>query len=257
MKVNSIKPVKYDPQALFVFENNYIYHITLESPNASPKSVISQTTKAKINPHTSPIPAGCNSVIVRLSNTDPKTGINNANRVENEVACMTLARQALAGSVYSHIIPDIYAWQSISEGQGFIMMQFMEGEVPNKALKKMGLDAKSVVFRQMAEILALIQKFEIPKTIESFGGLKVNLDGEAISAEMTLRVGEPSASYGDLIRSLVAGKLEEADNNPVIKGWNENKLRTRLDRFIKFGLPQMLENLENQRKVLVHSDFSK
>jgi len=55
----------------------------------------------------------------------------------------------------------------------------------------------------------------------------------------------------------LAGKLKEADNNPVIKGWNKNGLRPRLDKFMEIGLPQILEILKDQRKVLVHSDFSK
>ncbi|KAG9240235.1 hypothetical protein BJ878DRAFT_537243 [Calycina marina] len=252
LKVNSIKPVKYDPETIFSERLGPSTHMR---PN--PYSVISsQANKAVIHPGTSPIPVGCNSVIMRLYNKDPKTGINNANRAENEVACMSLARQALAGSAYSCIIPDIYTWASISQGQGFIMMQHMPGEVTNKALNKMDIDDKSAVFRQMADILALIQKFELPKTIEAFGGLTFNDKAHATSAQMTLRVGGPSTSCRDFIRSMLAGKLEEADNNSVIEGWNENKLRPSLDKYLEVGLPHILDHLKNERRVLLHSYFT-
>lgn len=45
------------------------------------------------------------------------SGFNNANRVENEVAALTLARQALKDE-FPSLIPAIYAWKSAKNEQG-------------------------------------------------------------------------------------------------------------------------------------------
>jgi len=205
---------------------------------------------------TSPIPAGTTSLVFRLSNDHPGTGLNNTNRVENEVAFISLVRKALLGSKYSQIVPNIYSWASVSSGQGYTMQQFMSGTMPDKVLDTMSLDEKTVIRSQIAEILALMQKLVIPDTVNSLGGLTFDKAGNIISAQMTILKGGPFDSYEDLVSFMFESQLKESDDSVVIDGWKPNGTRGRIDAFVQQGLEKLFDGLDT-RKVLVHSDFSK
>ncbi|TWU72494.1 hypothetical protein ED733_001605 [Metarhizium rileyi] len=234
LEAASIEPVEYDINGPPFSYNNFIYLVTLSSPTTtSIKIKSSQSSKLKAG--TVPIPADTTSLIFRLANPNPLTGLNNTNRVENEIAFMTLVRQALAKSKYSHIVPEVYAWASTSSGQGFSIQQYMRGTMPDRGFENLSLQDKSVVLGQMAEILALLQQIKIPKTLEKFGGLKFDQYGEVVSAQMTVYKGEPCTTYKDLLRAIFRVKLQEADENPVIQGGKENG---------------------NVQRVLVHSDLT-
>jgi hypothetical protein len=202
-----------------------------------------------------PVPVNTKCLIFKLSNHNPLTGMNNTNRVENEVAFMSLARQALAGSKYSHVVPDVYAWASVASGQGFTLQEYMPGIMPDKVFKDIGLAGKAAVLAQMADILALLQKFQVPQTIDKFGGLKFDENGNIVSAQMTTYKGEPRATYQDLIRSIFDVKLEETDDNPVMQGWRDKGVRARLDKFIDSRVEEIVKDHKDPKKVLVHSDF--
>ncbi|TDZ19140.1 hypothetical protein Cob_v007914 [Colletotrichum orbiculare MAFF 240422] len=72
---------------------------------------------------------------------------------------------------------------------------------------------------------------------------------------MTLFAGAPSPTYTGFLRNIFNVKLREADDNPVIQGWREGGVRSRLDTFIDGGLAKALADLE-QTKTLVHADFT-
>lgn len=249
----NIKTVEYDMHSKHP-HNNYIYLVTLESPLSTAITVRTPYSN-EAQTGTVPVPMHTKSLIFKLSNSDPRTGMNNANRVENEVAFMTLAQQALLGSKYSHIIPDVYAWVSVATCQGFTAQEYMPGIMPDKVFKDLGLEGKSVVLAQMADILALLQKYPVPQTIDNFGGLKFDENGKIVSAQMTIYKGEPSATYQDFIRSIFDVKLQETDENPVMQGWRDKGIRKRLDTFIDSRLGDILKDHRHPTKVLVHSDF--
>ncbi len=165
--------------------------------------------------------------------------MSNTNRVENEVAAMSLVRQALAASKYRDIVPDIYSWGSTATGQGFTVQQYLPGTILDRPLKHLSLADKTIVFGQMAEILVLLQRFEVPKTINQFGGLKFDESGNVVSGQMSIYKGEPSATYKGFIRAIFGVKLQEADENPVIQGWTEKGVRTRLNRFLDVQLEKI------------------
>ena len=74
-------------------------------------------------PGTVPLPENSTSVIMRLANADPRTGVNNTNRVENELADTCPRPAALANTKYSHIVLGVYTWTAMSSGQGFSMQK--------------------------------------------------------------------------------------------------------------------------------------
>lgn len=255
IQATSIEPVEYDMNGPFPY-NNFIYRVTLSSPTTATVKIKSPESD-QVQPGTAPCPAHTASLIVRLANPDPGTGMNNTNRVENEVAAIGLARQALAGSKYSHIVPEIYAWGSVASGQGFSIQQHMGGTMPDRGFDDLTLQDKTAVFGQMADILALLQRLEMPATVDGFGGLRFDGDGRLVSAQMSLYNKGPCATYKDFLRAIFDVKLQEADENPVVEGWRENGLRTKLDDFIHHRLDTMSDDYDHVRKVLVHSDFSK
>lgn len=264
IQAKSIEPIEYDINSPFPY-NNYIYFVTLSSQTTTLLQIRSPSQSdtdhnGSPQPGTIPLPAHTTSFIIRLANADPRTGINNTNRIESEVAFMMLVREALASSKYRHIIPDVYAWAPTSSGpsgQGFSMQEYKWGTIPYRGFDKLSLEDKSVVFGQMADILALLQKFEVPGTVEKFGGLKFDGEGRIISAQMSLYKGEPTTSYKDFMTAIFRVKLQEADENPVIQGWRGNGVRARIEQFINVRLGEILKGYEGVRKSLVHSDFSK
>lgn len=178
--------------------NNFIYLVTLASP--TPAVINLQSSKSdKVQHGTKSLPADTSSLIFRLANPDPAIGLNNTNRIGNEVAFTELARHALENSKYSRTVPEIYTWASMSSGQGFSVQKYMPGTVVDRVFNDLTLQDRAVVLGQMADILALLQNFRIPETVERLGGLKFDGDGKFISAQMTQFVGEPYMSYRDLI----------------------------------------------------------
>lgn len=73
-------------------------------------------------PGTVATPNHAPDVVMRLNNA--AAGFNDQNRVQNEIAAMVLACEALSPR---EIVPDVYGWQSAANGQGWILMEHMAG----------------------------------------------------------------------------------------------------------------------------------
>jgi hypothetical protein len=253
-QASSIEPIEYSENVPFAF-NNFIYHATLSSPVEVATKVFS-SEKIQNLPGTVDLPEGTTSLIIRLTNSHPGTSLNNTNRVENEVAIMMLLRQALANSPYSHIIPEVYAWGPVSSGQGFTILQHMPGIMPDKGFSDLSLADKRIIRAQMADIFALIQKFELPETINSFGGLTFDKNGDIVSAQMTLVSCGPFETYKDMFLANFKDSLKEADENPVLQGWKMGCIRERLEKYLESGLDTVLKVVD-PRRIIAHCDFSK
>lgn len=111
--------------------NNLIYKVALSSPASS-----TQFPEATRQPCTvSPPAKGVSTIIVRLGN--PRAlGLNNTNRIENEVAEMHLSRAVMAqlGPTYAGIVPAVNAWKAaagpdpIDETEfGRVVMEYLTG----------------------------------------------------------------------------------------------------------------------------------
>lgn len=253
LKASAIDPIEYDAKCPFAF-NNFIYLVTLSTSTTSDHTLASKSGKPGFT--ACPLPSGSTSFIVRLTNDHPGTGVNNTNRVENEVAFMALLRKALASSAYSHVVPDVYCWAPVSSGQGFTIMQHMPGTMPDKVFEDLSLDDKRVILGQMADILALMQSFNLPDSVTALGGLSFDDRGAIVSAEMTLLRGGPFESQVDLLKAHFKAQLEEAEG-AILEGWRKNGVRERLEKFIEGGIQEDLKECTYTRKALVHSDFSK
>jgi hypothetical protein len=132
----------------------------------------------------------------------------------------------------------------------------MPGALVSESFPNMPLGEKKSILAQMAEILKSLQDFQLPSSIEMYGG--VTSDGQIVSAAMTSVGSGPWLSYEDFFRDRLERALQEADSNPYIKGWRANGVRKRLDAFVESGVPAQFKTLESRDdKVIVHADFSK
>ena len=208
---------------------------------------------AQRQPGTHPIPPGIDTFIIRLPN--PVSGYNDSIRVENEVAALSLAREALQAK-FPALVPRVFGWGSGQLGQGWILEEHMAGSPLLDDFGEMTDEDKANILGQMADVLVTLQRYQLPSTVRDFGGLGFGPSGEYNSAPISILNAGPFATYGDLVKATIQSKLVKADSDPQVQGWQANGIRARLDKFIADGLHSALDDLGNFPKVLVHADFS-
>lgn len=131
-----------------------------------------------------PLPSDATKAVIRF--TDPNANLNDDVQVENEVASMSLARQALA-PMDEQLVPNVYGWTSARDGLGWVLMQFMPGSpLPDTTFSQMDQDAKSVIINQIAQILKCFQQYELPSSVEGYGGLGFAGDGSIVNGPTTI-----------------------------------------------------------------------
>lgn len=110
-----------------------------------------------------------------LSNLDAQ--LNSYIRVQNEVAARSLMRDALS-TFDSALIPEVYGWSSVAEGQSWIMEQYIPGEPLNNGFEMLSSNQKRDIMAQLARTFILMQSFELPFAINKYGGLRYDDKGE-------------------------------------------------------------------------------
>ncbi|GJD03213.1 phosphotransferase enzyme family protein [Colletotrichum higginsianum] len=75
-------------------------------------------------PGVAPLPAQTTRLIMRFS--DPASMLNEEVRVQNEVAIMSLMREAL-GPADPSLVPEVYGWEPFSKGKGWTLIEFKQG----------------------------------------------------------------------------------------------------------------------------------
>lgn len=186
------------------------------------------------------------------------SGYNELVRIENEVAALALAREALKPDL-GQLIPRIFGWRGAGDGSdnGWFLQERMSGSSLPRDFDVKDANGKATILGQMADILAGFQRYKLPETIDRFGGVGFDADGLYISKALTTFDVGPFDEYDELIRAIIVAKLKEADANPRVDGWRGNDIRKRLDNFIARGLPNLLSQSNLSEKVLVHADFCK
>ena len=241
-----IKPVAYEENYPFPY-NNFVYavKISLDGPVTH--------NQAQRQPGTHTIPPGLDAFIIRLPN--PISGYNDKIRVQNEVAALSIARDALQAK-FPDFVPRVYGWGSARHGHGWILQEHMAGKPLLDDFHQMSDKDKAFMLRQMADVLTILQQYQLPATIRDFGGLDFGPSGEYVSAPLSILDAGPSTTYAGLVKATIQSKLAKADTDPQVQGWRANGVRARLDKFIAEGFPVAMENMGTFPKVLVHADFS-
>jgi hypothetical protein len=166
---------------------------------------------------------------------------NHAVKVENTVAMMQLARQALSDLA---IVPHVYAWNKTGgpSGNGWILEQHMPGiDIESEFHHSLSRESQRHILSQIAKVLKMVQDFRLPAKASSFGGLAFDENGNIISGPFVV---EPyTGPYPDMksyYRDMLRVQLQEADRSRVANGWRQNGLRGRLDAFAERGLEGVL-----------------
>ncbi|OTA90239.1 hypothetical protein M434DRAFT_78189 [Hypoxylon sp. CO27-5] len=251
-----LTPIAYVEHCPFHF-NNFIYKVDLESP-AIPATFPNQ------QPCTFTPPAeGVSTLVIRMSNPLAE-GLNNANRVENDVAAQYLARQSLQSAGLPSVVPAVYAWAPCrysdvpgEAGFGWTMTEFKTGSDLDAEFPSLALDDAIDAVQQLASILAAIQGAKIPETVTKFGALTLDGQGVIRSGQPPLLPAGPFDTYADLWVAKLQTQLNESDKSPLLKGWAAGGVRDRIDKFIASGgVERVLKDVDTDRRVLVHGDLT-
>jgi hypothetical protein len=186
---------------------------------------------------------------------NPAAGYNDKVRVENEVAALELAREALGPSL-GHLIPRVYRWASASSGNGWILQQRMPGEAVFECFQTMEIDEKTTILEQLADVFACLQNFELPTSVDRFGGIGFDQAGAYTSTALSVHNVGPYATYAQLQRGVLESMLKVADQDRWVKGWQDVGIRIRLERFLENRLSVFLEGITGSKRTLVHADLS-
>ncbi|OTA67279.1 hypothetical protein K449DRAFT_419927 [Hypoxylon sp. EC38] len=256
LKSTQVTPIAYVEHCPFHF-NNFIYKVDLESP-AIPATFPNQ------QPCTSTPPAeGISTLVIRMSNPLAE-GLNNANRVENDVAAQYLARQSIQSSGLPSVVPAVYAWAPCrypdvpgEAGFGWTMTEFKTGSDLDAEFPSLALDDAIDAIQQLASIFAATQGAEFPETVTKFGALTLDDQGVIRSGQPPLLKTGPFDTYAELWVAKLQTQLSESDKSPLFKGWAEGGVRDRIDKFIASGgVGRVLKDVDTSKRVLVHGDLS-
>lgn len=201
------------------------------------------------------IPPDASQLVLRLSNN--ASGLPPVNRVENEVGMMYLFRQALSKSDLVHLVPEVYGWGSAEYGQGYILQEFKVGVPLDEFYQSVSSEDKPAILEQMAKILDYMQKYKLPNSIKLLGGVSLTEDGQFVSGPLTTLSAGPFGTYAELYQAMIHQQLSSSDQSPILQGWQEDSIRTRLETFSLQGIAQLIDEYEQSPRVIVHSDFSK
>ena len=91
---------------------------------------------------------------------------------------------------------------------------------------------KAFMLGQIADVLTILQQYQLPATIRYYGGLDFGPSGEYVSAPLSILDAGPFTTYAGLVKSTIQSKLAKADTDPQVQGWRANGVRARLDNFI-------------------------
>ncbi|KAF2021815.1 hypothetical protein BU24DRAFT_417453 [Aaosphaeria arxii CBS 175.79] len=201
-------------------------------------------------------PEDAREFIMRLTNRNAE-GMNPHTRVENEVAMISLAADALSG-FEPHIVPSVYGWGSaaLPTSQGWILQELMPGVPLDETFDDRSLEEKQNILGQMATFLKALQDFQLPESIKEYGGVTFAESGHIVSAQMTSVGSGPWPSYEKYFLDRLERALRTAGSNPYINGWQANGVRKRLEDFVTSGVPAQFEKFRSSNdKAIVHADF--
>ncbi|KAK6215638.1 hypothetical protein QIS74_08657 [Colletotrichum tabaci] len=202
-------------------------------------------------PGVTPLPAQTTRLIMRFS--DPASMLNEEVRVQNEVAIMSLMREAL-GPVDPSLVPEVYGWEPFSKGKGWTLIEFKQGVPLAGKFAGMDPDVKREVLAQVAEVFKHIQSFKLPDSVKTYGGLNFSDGGGLVGGPTPIAGGGPCNSLSELYAEYFQTQIAFADKCDIVRGWKDSELRARLERFGKEGLKSLVARVD-ARLTLVHGDL--
>ncbi|KAG2419956.1 hypothetical protein HFD88_004753 [Aspergillus terreus] len=209
--------------------NNFTYKLSVDAADGPP--VLRSTGQHG----TTALPPDVQSLILRIPN--PDASLNQDARVEHEVAALALVKSS-GPPLLRSLIPDVYSWASVSQANegGWILYECKEGVNIGLDFPRLPREKQKVLLPQLAQITKAFQELPLPASIDRYGGLRFNEDGEV-----------------DMYRNVLRRQLELSDSSEFINGWKSTDLRERLDKFAAKGVEEMFKRVTiPNRKTLVH-----
>jgi hypothetical protein len=175
--------------------NTEVFQIDLVTPLETDLWLQSQDRARGI----SYIPKGISRLVFR--HTNPVAGLNEEYQIQNSVAIMSLARQALS-SFPQRLVPLVFAWQDKAAAfPGWAVTEFVEGHNIAEEFHNMDVQNQDKVLTQVTQVLKGLQEFKLPT--KHFGGIGFDESGNFIGRPMNLPCGGPFNSYGELCRGML------------------------------------------------------
>lgn len=211
--------------------NNFVHLVELKENDFHTAPFL----HANQQPGTSNLPADTVKAVLRISHPDAM--LNEDVRVQNEVAAMSLMRQALS-TYQDALIPNVYAWSPSSEGYGWILQGYIGGAQLDQEFQGLEHSLKQDILRQVADVFKLIQDYSLPESVKGYGGLGFNESGHVITGPTAIPCGGPFSELQDMYLQMLRRQLAESDTSERIGGWHANNLRGRLEAFASNGMAQ-------------------
>lgn len=200
------------------------------------------------------LPTDTADAVIRISN--PQALVNENVRVQNEVAAMSLMRDALAGE-WEGLVPHVYGWSPSSEGRGWIVQEYKHGVQLDKSFGSLDSERQRDVVRQVVSFYKLLQNYRLPASVQGYGGLGFDEAGQVVTGPTTIPCGGPFDTLPDMYAQMLRRQLDESDTSDRLKGWRQNGLRERLEHFASDGIVRQTRDSCIERRALIHGDFSK
>jgi hypothetical protein len=180
------------------------------------------------------MPNGTETLVIRFS--DAEANLNEAVRVANEVAAMELMRSALSGFGTGAIVPDVYDWQGASRHQqGYIVEQFMQGEQLSNDFGELKRDDQRRLLDQIADIFKAIQTFQLPDSIQGYGGLGFDDAGRVVTGPTAIPCGGPFTSVADMYSQFMRLQINMSEKSSLLDGWKRSAGTVSLQRVAGFS----------------------
>lgn len=223
---------------------------------------------ASLKPFTCPIPKGTSRLVVRIPKVDKNK--EDAIRVRKEVACLALARNAVA-HIDPFFFPRIFSWDdtavsrlgsSSSASPSYILEESKTGEALTwDDVQALSHESLGHVCQQLARVTKASQDYELPASITGYGSITFNDAGELSSTKNIFRTGGPYFTYRQYLKTVILRHLAGSEDIGILGGWRHvpeaPDLRKRIDAFVSDGLDALVAKIPEHRPTLVHGDLSK
>ncbi|KAM3512480.1 hypothetical protein MY11210_003897 [Beauveria gryllotalpidicola] len=243
--------------------NNHVYIIHL----AEPTKTEMRSKDASLKPFTYPIPGGTSRLVIRIPRAN--NNMEDDIRIRNEVACLALARNAVADIDHS-LFPRVFSWDDVAISSSscssrssfsYILEEFKTGEALSwDDLRTLDHESLSFVCQQLARVTKALQAYKLPSGITGYGGVTFNDTGELSSTKCIFRTGGPYGTYREYLKATVLWQLAESEKIDILGGWRDIPdapgLRERIDDFVANGLDALLSKIPEYRPTLVHGDLT-